>query len=45
MLLLQMTVHLADLANPARPFNLASAWAERVVTEFLAQVGGRVTGG
>jgi hypothetical protein len=36
-LLLQMLVHLADLANPARPFHLASAWAERVVTEFLRQ--------
>jgi len=37
LLLLQMLVHLADLANPARPFFLASAWAERVVTEFLKQ--------
>ena len=36
-LVLQMLVHLADLANPARPFFLASAWAERVVTEFLKQ--------
>jgi hypothetical protein len=32
-----MLVHLADLANPARPFFLAAAWAERVVTEFLRQ--------
>jgi hypothetical protein len=30
-------VHLADLANPARPFPLAAAWAERVVAEFLQQ--------
>ncbi|KAI8463225.1 MAG: hypothetical protein J3K34DRAFT_381092 [Monoraphidium minutum] len=36
-LVLQMLVHLADLANPARPFSLAAAWAERVVTEFMRQ--------
>jgi hypothetical protein len=39
-LLLNMLVHLSDLANPARPFRFAAAWAERVVTEFLMQVGG-----
>jgi hypothetical protein len=33
----QMLVHLSDLANPSRPFPLALKWAERVVTEFLAQ--------
>jgi hypothetical protein len=32
-----MLVHLSDLANPARPFPLASAWAERVVDEFMGQ--------
>lgn len=37
-LLFQMLVHLADLANPARPWPLALTWAEMVVTEFLAQV-------
>lgn len=37
-LLFQMLVHLADLANPARPWPLALKWAEMVVTEFLAQV-------
>ncbi|GBF89886.1 hypothetical protein Rsub_02590 [Raphidocelis subcapitata] len=36
-LLLQMLVHLSDLANPSRPFPLASAWAERVVAEFMDQ--------
>lgn len=38
-LLFQMLVHLADLANPSRPWPLALKWAEGVVTEFLAQVG------
>lgn len=33
----QLLVHLADLANPSRPFPLALKWAESVVTEFLAQ--------
>jgi hypothetical protein len=33
----QLLVHLADLANPSRPFPLALRWAENVVTEFLAQ--------
>ena len=30
-LLYQMLLHLADIANPARPFPLAKAWAERVI--------------
>jgi hypothetical protein len=34
----QMLVHLADLANPSRPFPLALKWAERVITEFMQQV-------
>jgi hypothetical protein len=38
-LLFQMLVHLADLANPSRPWHLALTWAEWVVTEFLQQVG------
>jgi hypothetical protein len=33
----QLLVHLADLANPSRPFPLALKWAENVVAEFLAQ--------
>lgn len=37
-LLFQMVVHLADIANPSRPFPLARAWAERVVQEFCDQV-------
>jgi hypothetical protein len=37
-LLYQMVVHLADIANPARPFHLARNWAERVIVEFCAQV-------
>lgn len=36
-LLFQMLVHLADLANPSRPWHLALTWAEWVVTEFLQQ--------
>lgn len=38
-LLFQMLVHLADLANPSRPWPLALNWAEWVVTEFMQQVG------
>lgn len=38
-LVFQMLVHLADLANPSRPWPLALKWAEQVVTEFLSQVG------
>lgn len=36
-LLFQMLVHLADLANPSRPWPLALTWAEWVVTESIAQ--------
>lgn len=36
-LLFQMVVHLADLANPSRPFPIAKRWAELVVQEFMDQ--------
>jgi len=36
-LLYQVLVHLADIANPSRPFPLARAWAERVIQEFCDQ--------
>lgn len=36
-LLYQMVVHLADIANPSRPFHLARGWAERVIVEFCEQ--------
>eukprot|EP00195_Chlamydomonas_chlamydogama_P012048 CAMPEP_0202894308 /NCGR_PEP_ID=MMETSP1392-20130828/3741_1 /ASSEMBLY_ACC=CAM_ASM_000868 /TAXON_ID=225041 /ORGANISM="Chlamydomonas chlamydogama, Strain SAG 11-48b" /LENGTH=290 /DNA_ID=CAMNT_0049578963 /DNA_START=290 /DNA_END=1162 /DNA_ORIENTATION=- len=36
-LLYQMIVHLADIANPSRPFHLARGWAERVIQEFCEQ--------
>jgi hypothetical protein len=41
-LLYRMVVHLADIANPSRPFGLARAWAERVIQEFCEQVGGLI---
>lgn len=37
-LLYQMLLHLADIANPSRPFGLARGWAERVIVEFCEQV-------
>ncbi|MEW5300572.1 MAG: hypothetical protein WDW36_003491 [Sanguina aurantia] len=36
-LLFSLAVHLADIANPSRPFPVARGWAERVVTEFVYQ--------
>lgn len=42
--MLQMLVHLADLVNPARPFHLAAAWADRIVQELLEQVSGQAGG-
>lgn len=36
-LLFQMVVHIADIANPSRPFPLARGWAERVIQEFCDQ--------
>lgn len=38
-LLCRLIVHLADIANPARGFTFAKKWAERVIVEFLQQVG------
>eukprot|EP00877_Chromochloris_zofingiensis_P000698 jgi/Chrzof1/10629/Cz05g05230.t1 len=38
-LMYQMVVHIADLINTARPFNLALKWGELVTTEFLQQGG------
>lgn len=40
-LMYQMVVHIADLINTARPFNLALKWGELVTTEFLQQVRSR----
>ena len=37
-LILEMLLHLADLGNPARPFEMARKWAERITTEFMNQV-------
>lgn len=37
-LLWQMLVHLADIANPLRPFHIARVWAERMIQEFCDQV-------
>ena len=37
-LLLQLVLHLADISNPSRPFDMAKTWAELVVSEFLRQV-------
>ena len=37
-LLYRMIGHLADIANPSRPFSLARPWAERVIAEFCQQV-------
>ncbi len=37
-LLFMMLLHLADIANPSRPFHLARGWAERVIQEFCEQV-------
>lgn len=36
-LLYQMVIHIADIANPSRPFPLAKDWAERVIQEFCEQ--------
>lgn len=37
-LLLQLILHVSDISNPARPFRIASRWAELVIMEFLQQV-------
>lgn len=44
-LLYQLLVHLADIANPSRPFHLARGWAERVIQEFCEQVRGAIEEG
>lgn len=44
-LLYRFIVHLADIANPARGFDMARRWAERVVAEFLQQVRTRLGAG
>lgn len=44
-LLLQMLLHLADIANPSRPFHLARGWAERVIQEFCEQGDKEAAGG
>lgn len=44
-LLFQMMLHLADIANPSRPFHLARGWAERVITEFCEQGDKEAAGG
>lgn len=44
-LLYQMMLHLADIANPSRPFPLARGWAERVIQEFCEQGDKEAAGG
>lgn len=34
---LELILHLADVSNPLRPFNVCHAWAWRVLDEFFAQ--------
>ncbi|KAL3918283.1 MAG: hypothetical protein SGPRY_006076, partial [Prymnesium sp.] len=36
--LVEMLLHASDLSGPARPWHVASAWAERVEKEFKAQL-------
>lgn len=38
MLLLVMTMHLADIVNPARPVNIAVKWGTLIVEECMQQV-------
>lgn len=35
---LQMVVHSADIANPAKPLKFSQQWVDRVLREFFAQV-------
>ena len=35
---LQMCVHCADIANPAKPLRFSLQWTDRVQTEFYSQV-------
>jgi hypothetical protein len=36
-LCMEILIHAADVSNPAKPFNLYSQWAERVLEEFWNQ--------
>ncbi|ETN99713.1 hypothetical protein RFI_37754 [Reticulomyxa filosa] len=36
--LMEIVVHLADVSNPAKPWEIAKAWAYRVMEEFYCQV-------
>lgn len=35
---MQMVVHSADIANPAKPPKFSQQWVDRVMREFFAQV-------
>eukprot|EP01084_Bolivina_argentea_P186852 321973_1 len=35
--IIRSMLHLSDISNPARPFNIAKAWANRVNKEFFQQ--------
>ena len=35
---MQMVVHSADIANPAKPLRFSQQWVDRVLREFFAQV-------
>lgn len=37
LLWLELFLHLADVSNPLKPFNLSKAWAMRVLDEFFQQ--------
>eukprot|EP00929_Paragymnodinium_shiwhaense_P055346 TRINITY_DN27732_c0_g2_i1.p1 TRINITY_DN27732_c0_g2~~TRINITY_DN27732_c0_g2_i1.p1 ORF type:complete len:870 (+),score=176.97 TRINITY_DN27732_c0_g2_i1:76-2685(+) len=37
MLFLELFLHLADVSNPLKPFEICKAWAWRVLDEFFAQ--------
>ena len=34
---MQMVVHSADIANPAKPLQFSQQWVDRVLREFFAQ--------
>ena len=37
LLLLESVLHIADVSNPAKPWNLYSRWLDGVMTEFYNQ--------
>jgi 3'5'-cyclic nucleotide phosphodiesterase len=37
LLLLESVLHIADVSNPAKPWNLYSRWLDGVMTEFYSQ--------